>query len=64
MASSPVFACQPLFIINNLGTGMSPYAKTKGSRVRMLGVSRHQGIAQFRQDRRLSRMSLREKAQQ
>jgi len=36
-ASSARFSGQPLFIINSLGIGMSLYANTKGSRVRVLG---------------------------
>ena len=37
MASSSRFFIQALFEVNSLGTGMSPYAKTKGSKVRMVG---------------------------
>jgi hypothetical protein len=37
VASSARFSIQALFIINNLVTAMSPYAKTKESRIRILG---------------------------
>jgi hypothetical protein len=37
VASSSRFSIQALFKVNSLGTGMSPYATTKGSKVRMVG---------------------------